>query len=328
MKILVTGGLGYIGSHVVKDLLLDRHDVTVIDYKITKKIFYKENNVNYINANILDKKQLREIFNKKLFDIVMHFAAVIDVKESMTDPSLYYRNNFIGSLNILDLMVEHNIKYFIFSSTAAVYGNTNQTLISEDHIKDPINAYGNSKSMVEEMLFSYHKAHNIKYSILRYFNACGAHLDGTIGECHDPETHLIPIILQVASGRRKNLDVFGNNFNTPDGTCVRDYVHVMDVSSAHILALKNIINNKQSLIFNIGSGTGYSVFEIINEVEKFTSTKIPFSIKDRRKGDTDRLIADIKKIKNSLGWVSKYSDLQNIIATAWRWEQTLKKKLY
>ena len=328
MNILVTGGAGYIGSHVIKDLLLDNHQVTVIDDKESKKIFFKEKKVNYLKVNLLEKKKLKEIFHNLQIDAVMHFAAVIDVNESIIDPSLYYRNNVIGSLNILDLMVEYNTKHFIFSSTAAVYGNTKQDVISEDHIKNPISPYGNSKSIVEEILSHYQKAFNIRFSILRYFNACGAHTDGTIGECHDPETHLIPLILQVASGRRRSLEVFGNNFNTIDGTCVRDYIHVMDVSSAHVMALENLLNKKKSSTFNIGSGKGYSVSRIIKEVEKCTSMKIPFSVKERRKGDPDSLIADIKKIKDSLGWVPKYSNLQNIISTAWKWEQTLKKKLH
>jgi UDP-glucose 4-epimerase len=255
----------------------------------------------------------------------MHFASFINVGESYMHPKKYYDNNVINTLNLLDCMVDLKISNFIFSSTAAVYGEPSLTPIKEDQNIAPVNPYGNTKAIVEKILKDYDQAYGLKYISLRYFNACGAHIDGTIGERHDPETHLIPLILQAASGRRKEFKVYGDDYDTQDGTCVRDYIHVMDLSEAHLLSLEKLIKNQKSDIYNIGNNKGFSVKEIISMAEKITQIKIPYEITSRRKGDPSELIADNKKISENLNWSANYSDLKTILETAWEWEKRLSR---
>ena len=250
----------------------------------------------------------------------MHFAAFIEVGESVKEPSKYYHNNVAQVLNLLDAMVENNIKYFIFSSTAATFGEPIHNSIAENHPQLPINPYGNTKLMVEKMLADFDTAYGLKSTVLRYFNASGADDSGTIGESHSPETHLIPLVLQVAAGKRPAIKVFGTDYPTPDGTCIRDYVHVNDLARAHILALEKMVKENKSDHFNLGSGSGFSVAEIIKEAKKITAVDFKVELAPRRAGDPAVLIADSSKAQKLLGWQPEYS-LSRIIETAWKWEQ-------
>ena len=245
--------------------------------------------------------------------------------ESYDNPKKYYENNVTNTLNLLDCMVDLKISKFIFSSTAAVYGEPTVVPIDESQSLNPVNPYGNTKAIVEKILGDYDKAYGLKSISLRYFNACGAHVDGTIGERHDPETHLVPLILQAASGRRENITIYGSDYPTKDGTCIRDYIHVMDLVEAHLLALESLAINQTSNIFNVGSNNGFSVNEIIRVAEEVSKKKIPIVIGPKRKGDPSKLVADNKKISQELNWTPQYSDLKTIISTAWNWEQQLTK---
>ena len=323
MKILVAGGIGYIGSHMLKRFKETNYDIEILDNLSSGQ---KENTLNYKLhvCDLSDKETVYKILSEQNYDLVMHFAASINVEESYNDPKKYQQNNVINTINLLDCMKDLKINKFIFSSSAAVYGEPLHTPIKEHHPLSPVNPYGDTKAEVENILKNYEKSHGLKYVSLRYFNACGAHHDGTIGEIHDPETHLIPLALQVASGRRKNITIFGDDYPTPDGSCVRDYVHVMDIVEAHMLAMKNLFLTNKSEVFNIGNSKGFSVKQIIEMVKKVTNVDIPFEILERRKGDPAQLIADNKKIVKQLNWHSKYSDLETIIKTAWNWEKKLK----
>ena len=326
MKIIITGGVGYIGSHVVLAALDHGHEVTVFDDLSTAN----KKNINlktkFIKGSINSKKDLLKLFANDKYDAVIHLAASKASGESMLNPKKYAQNNIIGSLNILISCIDHGVKYFIFSSSAAVYGEPEHLPVTELHPFNPVNPYGDTKAEVEKILKSYEESCGLKYVSLRYFNACGAHLDGTIGEMHDPETHLIPLVLQVASGRKKHISVFGDDYPTPDGTCVRDYVHVMDIVEAHILAMENLTITNKSQVFNIGNKKGFSVNQIIQMAKEITKVDIPFKIQGRRKGDPAELIADNKKIMNLLNWNPKYSELETIVKSAWNWEKTLKIK--
>jgi len=253
----------------------------------------------------------------------MHFASYINVGESYINPQKYYENNVQNTLNLLSCMIDLKILNFIFSSTAAVYGEPESVPISEDQKINPVNPYGQTKAIVENILKDYDKAYGLKFMSLRYFNACGAHPDGTIGERHDPETHLIPLILQAASGRKDKVKVYGDDYPTKDGTCIRDYIHVMDLAEAHLLALEDLYQNQSSEIYNIGNNQGFSVSEIVNAAKEITQKKINIEISDRRKGDPGQLIADNNKIIKNLKWSAQYSDLKTIISSAWQWEQKL-----
>jgi UDP-glucose 4-epimerase len=253
----------------------------------------------------------------------MHFASFINVGESYHHPEKYYQNNVINSFHLLEAMIECGIKNFIFSSSAAVYGEPTQIPINEDHPIAPVNPYGSTKAEVEKKLEEYRLNKGLNYISLRYFNACGAHPDGSIGERHNPETHLIPLILQAASGRRKNIQIHGDDYDTSDGTCIRDYIHVMDLVEAHLLALNSLINNGQSAIYNIGNNQGFSVKEIIQAAETVTQKPIPIEMGERRKGDPAKLIANNQKIIQELNWHPRYSDLNTILSTAWQWEKKL-----
>ena len=324
MKILVVGGAGYIGSHMIKRFQDTDHQIEVLDNLSTG---FEVNTQNYKLhvCDLSNKDQVHQILKDNNYESIMHFASFINVGESYIYPKKYYDNNVINTLNLLDCMVDLKISNFIFSSTAAVYGEPSSTPIKEDQNIAPVNPYGNTKAIVEKILKDYDEAYGLKYISLRYFNACGAHIDGTIGERHDPETHLIPLILQSASGRRKDLKVYGDDYDTKDGTCVRDYIHVMDLADAHLLSLEKLIKNQKSDIYNIGNNQGFSVKEIISMAEKVTQSKIPYEITSRRKGDPSELIADNKKISENLNWSANYSDLQTILETAWEWEKRLSR---
>jgi len=327
MKLLVIGGAGYIGSHMVKMLAKTGHDVVVLDNLSTGF----RNSVKYgklVVGDLADVHLLESLFSEHQFDGVMHFAANSLVGESMTLPSKYYRNNVANTLNLLDVMVRHNVMHFIFSSTAATFGEPEYAPIDEKHPQNPINPYGSSKLMVERVLKDYADAYDLNSVCLRYFNACGADPEGEIGELHDPETHLIPLILQAASGRRKSITVFGRDYPTEDGTCVRDYIHINDLCSAHALALDYIQSGKDTgaLAFNLGNGQGFSVQQVIDAVISVV-TKDGYSLTiengERRAGDPAILVADATQAKEKLNWQPQYADLATIIKHAWTWEKSL-----
>ena len=322
MKILVVGGAGYIGSHMIKRFQNTDHQIEVLDNLSTG---FKENSQNYKfhMCDLSNKEQVHKILKENKYEMVMHFASSINVGESYDHPMKYYENNVTNTLNLLECMIDLKILNFIFSSTAAVYGEPESIPIKEEQKLSPINPYGKTKSVVESILSDYDKSYGLKYISLRYFNACGAHIDGTIGERHNPETHLIPLILQTASGRRNNFKIYGDDYKTKDGTCIRDYIHVMDIAEAHFLSLEKLIQTQSSDIYNIGNKQGYSVREIIDVVEDITQTKIPCKISEKRRGDPAELIADNNKITEKLNWRAKYSDLKTIINTAWEWEKKL-----
>jgi len=318
--ILVVGGAGYIGSHMTKMLVQSGHSVIVLDNLCTGF----RDAVRYgrlIEGDLADSALLDQIFTENDIAAVLHFAALSQVGESMREPARYYRNNVANTQNLLDAMLRHGVKRFIFSSTAAIFGEPKTPLIDEHHPQRPINPYGHSKRMVEEVLADYDKAYGLRYVCLRYFNAAGADPEGELGERHDPETHLIPLVLQAASGRRDHIAVFGNDYPTPDGTCVRDYIHVWDLCSAHLLALEHLLADGRSDAFNLGNGAGFSVQEVIHTARRVTGRKIPVQIQDRRPGDPAVLVADSQKARRGLGWEPRFAALEQIIAHAWGWEQ-------
>ncbi|WP_086313794.1 UDP-glucose 4-epimerase GalE [Enterococcus sp. 7F3_DIV0205] len=319
MNILVVGGAGYIGSHIVKQLTDSNHNVIVLDNLQTGHAEAVTKPATFIKGNVKDKSLLRKIFTETSFDVVFHFAANSSVEESMKDPLLYFDNNVSGLIALLEIMNEFAVKTIIFSSTAAVYGDTPEEVITEDTVTIPKNPYGESKRMMEQIIQWCHTAYNINYVVLRYFNVAGADLAGIIGEDHRPETHLIPIVLQVPLEKREFITIFGNDYDTKDGTTVRDYVHVVDLATAHLLAMDYLLEGKESTIFNIGSSTGFSTLEIINKVEEYTGKKIPIRYGSRREGDPHSLIASSKKIEAVLGWKPHYTDLDAIIDSAWKW---------
>jgi UDP-glucose 4-epimerase len=317
--ILVVGGAGYIGSHMVKMLLEHNYKVVTLD---NLSGGYRDAVVGgeFEYVDLANKTELERVFKKYQFDAAMHFASYIQVGESVIKPAMYYENNVVNTLNLLDVMVENNVKTFIFSSTAALFGEPEYTPIDEKHPTNPINPYGRSKLMIEQILADYDKAYNLKSICLRYFNAAGADPKGLLGERHEPETHLIPLILQAASGRRKNISVFGRDYDTPDGTCIRDYIHIVDLCSAHLLALEKLIKERGSHAYNLGNGDGVSVQEVIDVARKVTGKDIPVVDEIRREGDPAVLLADAALAKTELGWLPQYSELSTIIKHAWQWE--------
>jgi UDP-glucose 4-epimerase len=318
-NILVIGGAGDIGSHTVK-LLAQKNYTPIVFDNLSKGHPEAVKGYTLETGNLEDKKRLAEVFEKHHIDAVMHFAAFIEVGESVKNPSKYYHNNVANVLNLLDAMVENNIHYFVFSSTAATFGEPVQQHINETHPQRPINPYGNTKLMVEKMLHDFDIAYNLKSTVLRYFNASGADEDGEIGESHSPETHLIPLILQAAAGKRPSIKVFGTNYPTPDGTCIRDYVHVTDLAQAHILALEKMVKENKSEHYNLGSGNGFSVAEIIAKAKEVTKVDFKVEVSPRREGDPAVLVADSTKAQQLLGWRPQYN-LTRIIETAWQWEK-------
>ena len=318
-NILVIGGAGYIGSHTVKMLAATGYNPVVLD-NLSKGHREAVEQFPFELGDLGDKQRLAEVFKKYSIEAVMHFAAFIEVGESVKAPSKYYHNNVAQVLNLLDALVENNIKYFVFSSTAATFGEPVREKIDETHPQLPINPYGNTKLMVEKMLADFDTAYGLKSTALRYFNASGADDSGRIGESHSPETHLIPLVLQAAAGKRPCIKVFGTDYPTPDGTCVRDYVHVNDLARAHILALEKMVRDNQSERFNLGSGSGFSVAELMKEAKKITGIDFKVETAPRRAGDPAVLVADSTKAQKMLGWQPEYS-LSRIIETAWNWEQ-------
>lgn len=325
--ILVVGGCGYIGSHMVKQLARAGNKVVVLDNLSTgfrELAKYGE----LVVGDLGDVDLLERLFREHSFDGVMHFAANSLVGESVVEPSKYYRNNVGNTMGLLDVMVRHDVRHFIFSSTAATFGEPERSPIDERHPQAPINPYGASKLMVEQILSDYAHAYGLNSVSLRYFNACGADPEGELGECHDPETHLIPLILQAASGRRESITVFGRDYATEDGTCVRDYIHIEDLCSAHALALSMILENGTSgaLAYNLGNGQGFSVQQVI-DVVKSVVARDGCSLKveegDRRPGDPAVLVADAARAKEELGWRPAFADLEKIVGHAWQWEKHL-----
>jgi UDP-glucose 4-epimerase len=321
MSILVTGGAGYIGSHVLKRLLEAGYDAVTIDNlkKGHKKAVLGG---EFIEGDIGDKELLQSIFTEHDIKGVIHLAADSLVGESMEDPGKYYHNNVAKALNLLEVMVENNVNYLVFSSTAAVYGEPEAIPIVEEHPTKPENVYGESKLFFEKILKRYDQIHGLKYISLRYFNAAGADPEGKIGEAHDPETHLIPIVLQTALGIRDKIYIFGDDYPTKDGSCVRDYIHVNDLADAHVLAIEALADGKNSDIYNLGCGDGYSVKEVIETAKKVTQKDFKVEVSDRRAGDPAVLIASSEKIKNDLSWEPAYQDLEKIISTAWEWHKS------
>ena len=317
--ILVVGGAGYIGSHMVKHLFRLGCRVVTLD---NLSGGYRDAVLagEFVEGDIADLDLLQELFAGGGFDAVMHFASFIQVGESVREPGKYYRNNFSHTLNLLDAMCAAGVNNFIFSSSAAIFGEPDYLPIDEAHAKKPINPYGRSKLMVEEALADYARACGLKSVSLRYFNAAGADPDGELGERHEPETHLIPLVLQAASGRRPHVSVFGRDYDTPDGTCIRDYIHVMDLCEAHWLALQSLFDGSGSQAYNLGNGSGFSVQEVIDAAQRVTGRKIPVVDAPRREGDPARLVADATLARKALGWAPRYADLETILRHAWAWE--------
>lgn len=320
MKVLVLGGAGYIGSHTVYKLIEEGHQVVVFDNFETGYPEAVHKDAKLYVGDLRNKAQIDfALDNEKDIDAVIHFAANSLVGESMKNPLKYYDNNVYGTKVLLESLVEHGIKNIVFSSTAATYGEPIHTPILERDPTNPTNCYGETKRAMERMFYWTEVAHNIKYVSLRYFNACGAHISGNIGEAHNPESHLIPIILQAANGTRDHISVFGTDYDTPDGTCIRDYIHVTDLAQAHILAVKYLLNGGESDIFNLGNGVGFSVNEVIETAKEVTGKNIKVVYEGRRAGDPATLIASSAKAKMVLGWKPEFDNLKTIIETAWKW---------
>ena len=340
MAILVCGGAGYIGSHTVRQLISAGEEVIIVDNLSTGHLdaissavkFYDvaddlntrrgSYGVKFYKCDIRDKKGLMKIFSENKIEAVFHFAAFIEAGESVKLPLKYFSNNVYGMQILLEVMTECNVDKLIFSSSAAVYGEPERIPIKEGDATFPTNPYGESKLIMEKMMRWVGAAHGIRYVSLRYFNASGASLDGTIGEDHHPETHLIPLILQIPLGKRDHITIFGTNYSTHDGTCIRDYIHVVDLANAHICALNYLRGGGESDVFNLGSGKGFTVKEIIEAAEKVTKKKIKIEYGARREGDPAQLIASGAKAKKILGWKPRYTDIKKILSTAWKWHKS------
>ncbi|MGD9842542.1 MAG: UDP-glucose 4-epimerase GalE [Steroidobacteraceae bacterium] len=320
LNILVVGGAGYIGSHMVKHLGQMGCRVTTLD-NLSAGCRDAVLNSDFVLGDLADRPLLDELFAAQYFDAVMHFASFIQVGESVKEPAKYYQNNVANSLTLLDAMRAAGVTKFIFSSTAATFGEPRYSPIDEAHPQQPINPYGRSKLMVEQILADYEHAYGLKSVCLRYFNAAGADPDGQLGERHEPETHLIPLVLQVASGRRSHISVFGRDYETPDGTCIRDYIHITDLCEAHWLALQALINGEGSQAYNLGNGAGFSVQEVIDTAVVVTGRPISVVDGPRRIGDPARLVADSSLVRQKLGWRPQFADLETIVAHAWNWER-------
>ncbi len=317
MNILVTGGAGYIGSATAEALLNAGHSVTVYDSLVTGHRQAVPRGARFIEASLEDRRALSRALTQQVFDAVMHFAAFIEAGESMKDPGRFYANNLGNSLALIEMAHQAGIQRFVFSSTAAVYRSNDQPLTEESPL-GPTNVYGHTKLMVEQVLDWYRQVHGLRYAALRYFNACGS-LPGR-GEAHQPESHLIPLVLRVAQGQSPSASIFGTDYPTPDGTCIRDYIHIADLVSAHLLAL-NALGDKDCLVYNLGSGRGFSVREVIDMARKVTGHPIPAVEAPRRPGDSPRLVAASGKIQRELGWRPQHDSLEEIISSAWEWQK-------
>ncbi len=320
MNILVVGGAGYIGSHMVK--LLGRrgcHVTTLDDLSSGHRDAVLAG--DFVQGDMADAELLRSVFAARRYDAVMHFASFIEVGESVREPAKYYRNNVANTIALLAAMRDAGVNQFIFSSTAAIFGTPQYVPIDERHPRAPINPYGRTKNMVEDVLADYERAYGLRSVCLRYFNAAGADPEGALGERHEPESHLIPLALQAAAGRRAGLSVYGTDYDTPDGTCIRDYVHVSDLCDAHWLALESLRDGAASQAYNLGNGNGFSVLEVIETAKKVTGVDFPVKHEARRAGDPPRLVADSSAIKSTLGWSPQYADLETIVSHAWAYEK-------
>lgn len=321
MAILVLGGAGYIGSHTVYELIDAGRDVVIADNLETGHIEAVHPKAKFYQGDIRNREFVDSVFESEHIDGVIHFAANSLVGESMTNPLKYYDNNLCGTKVLLESMVAHGIDKIVFSSTAATYGEPERVPILETDKTEPTNCYGETKLSMEKMFKWVGKAHGLRFVSLRYFNACGAHVSGKIGEAHNPESHLIPLILQVPNGQREYISIFGDDYDTKDGTCIRDYIHVTDLAQAHILAMDYLMNGGESNIFNLGNGVGFTVKEVIDTARKVTGHPIPAKITPRRAGDPAQLIASSEKARSVLGWHPEHADLEEIIATAWNWHK-------
>jgi UDP-glucose 4-epimerase len=321
MNILVTGGAGYIGSHVVKILLNQGHQVVTLD-NLQKGYREAVTGGKFIEADLADQKLLNEIMQENEIEAVIHLAADSLVGESMEKPGKYYRNNFANGINLLEAMVKNEVKNIVFSSTAAVYGEPDEIPIKENNKTEPTSTYGESKLFFEKALRRYDDLYGIKYASLRYFNAAGADPEAKIGEAHDPETHLIPIVLQTALGIIDKIYIFGDDYPTRDGSCIRDYIHVSDLAAAHLLAVEALASGRESAVYNLGNGEGYSVKEVIKTVKEITGKDFEVEVSDRRAGDPAVLIASSEKIQKELGWQPEFPELEKIISTAWQWHKS------
>jgi len=322
--ILVVGGAGYIGSHMVKMLLAAGYYVVTLD---NLSGGYRDAVLggDFVFGDSADRNGLDRLFTGYAFDGVMHFASFIQVGESVQNPSKYYQNNVAATLTLLDAIVDHRVNACIFSSSAAIYGEPQYVPLDEQHPKQPMNPYGLSKWIIEQILTDYDQAYGLKSVCLRYFNAAGADPDGQLGERHLPESHLIPLVLQAASGQRESITVYGQDYDTPDGTCIRDYIHINDLCQAHLLALERLLTGAESAAYNLGNGAGFSVKQVIDVAKEITGQPIPVIMGQRRAGDPARLVADSKLAQTELGWQPQYADLTTIVAHAWQWERATKK---
>ena len=320
MKILVTGGAGYIGSHTVRALIKAGHTPVIVDNFSRGHRDAVPAGVTCLEMDIADPK-MSQVMKEHGIEGVMHFAAHSQVGESMVNPAIYYENNVVGSWKLIESARQAGVKHFVFSSTAAVYGEPEVVPIKEDAMLNPTNVYGRTKLMIEQTLKDYSDIYGMTYVALRYFTAAGADPSGEIGEDHTPETHLIPLVLSAALGTRDNITVFGTDYDTADGTCVRDYIHVNDLADAHVLAMNYLAEGKPSTVFNLGSGNGFSVKEIIDTAKEVTGVDFAVAYGERRAGDPSTLIASSQKIKDTLGWNPQFSNVKNVIADAWKWHQ-------
>jgi UDP-glucose 4-epimerase len=321
--ILVTGGAGYIGAHAVKALEARGFEVIILDSLVYghRDLIETHSKAKLVVGDINDRSFLDRLFSTTKIDAVMHFAAFAYVGESVSDPAKYYQNNVVGTLALLDAMRQHGVTNFIFSSTCATYGDPQYIPIDENHPQHPINPYGAGKLAIERVLQDYDPAYGLKSVIFRYFNAAGADPDGMFGEDHNPETHLIPLVLQTAAGKRAAISIFGTDYDTPDGTCIRDYIHVTDLAQAHVLGLEYLLEHQVSQIFNLGNGSGFSVKEVIDTAQQVTGKEIPIEMCPRRAGDPAVLIGSSDKARKMLGWKPQYADLSAIVKHAWAWHQ-------
>ncbi len=319
--ILITGGLGYVGSHAMRYLREQGRDVLAFD-----NLIYGHTEAAcgapYVIGDLMNMDDLRRVFKEHEIDSVMHFAAFAAVGESVTNPKKYFDNNVRGGLNLLEAMLEAGVKRLVFSSTCAIFGEPVEIPMAETHPVSPANPYGETKLAFERVLKWYDRAYGLKSACLRYFNAAGAHPSGEIGEDHEPERHLIPLAIRAADGTGDALTVFGNDYETPDGTCIRDYIHVNDLAQAHLLALRKMEAGGGSAAYNLGNGNGYSVLEVIQCVERITGHTVPHAFGDRRPGDPGRLVGSSKKAKDDLGWRPEFDSLEAILETAWRWHES------
>ena len=321
--VLVTGGAGYIGSHAVLSLQQKGCQVVVFDNLVYghRDLIEKGLGVELVRGDISDYDLLCEVFKSKQITSVIHFAAYAYVGESYDNPGKYYRNNVVGTLSLLEAMRDSGVKRIVFSSTCATYGEPDEVPIVETQQQQPINPYGATKLVVERMLQDFDTAHGIKYVAFRYFNAAGADPEGRLGEDHNPETHLIPLVLQTAAGQRETISIFGTDYPTPDGTCIRDYIHVSDLAEAHVLGLSFLVEGNDSDVFNLGNGNGFSVKDVIEVARKVTEKEIPVTESERRPGDPPALVGSSAKARKMLGWEPLYADLEKIVGHAWQWHQ-------